>query len=498
MGTVRSSGMLVVAALTTALASCSGDGGTPDAYEGTSGPPRQSAEVDRARSLAPLVHLAAGEEHGPIDASAFIRTSTLMWAASSFCGDNRISRSPAERDLATPDHFREQARDRACDKYGKVYTTTEPTRPYSSPVDREGFYLDADDALHDRGGPTAPAYVQYVLGRGEHAGMTAYVYWFFYPWNRSVMPVEGIGGNHEGDWEKVAVVTDRSDRPVRVVLSQHETKCAVPWDEIVGPDGHPVVFSALGSHGSYAEAGAYGIHGVPFPDDANRGTPWRTWDRLKEVHTQLWWGYGGGWGEVGDYAPLGRHVLDTGKIQTGPSGPMPPPHRDMAADLATTTPCPGPLLPTATPGVPVPSSSPSPSASPSASPSPSPSASAPPLDAFVGSWVSARPVNRPGWPKPHHVRVVLWADRQAGSPDGLAEYSDDFTALVGTAELSCSADLEYTGTGPGRIVLAETEKSDVKGNCPDAGTVTLTRTGDRLTYDYAGGGGTARTTLVRN
>lgn len=299
-----------------------------------------------ATTWAPLVYLSDGEEYEPGDASVFIRHAKLRWAHDGVCGDNTIAEPPEEKDLATPNRFRERKRNtRGCAPYGPYYTTTQLTRPYANEeLGAEGFYLHSQIDRHAKGGPD-PVYVQHVPGEGENAGMTGYVYWFFYPWNESAVPGGGHGGNHEGDWERITVVT-RGDEPLRVVYSQHNTKCAVDWSEVDQRDGHPIVYSARGSHGSYQREGAYSIPDLPFPDEVTPGQEWRTWERVREVEREQWWGYGGGWGDVG--API--KVWELGKHQTGPAGPMPPALRDMRPEVFSTTPCPDPLTPTATPG----------------------------------------------------------------------------------------------------------------------------------------------------
>jgi hypothetical protein len=81
------------------------------------------------------------------------------------------------------------------------------------------------------------------------------------------------------------------------------------------------VFSATGSHASYPRKGNYtftvDVHGVPtdVTDRADADGPrWETWQNLAKVQDQLWYGYGGGWGEVGNGTLIGDS-------STGPLGP---------------------------------------------------------------------------------------------------------------------------------------------------------------------------------
>ncbi|TDQ00470.1 Vps62-related protein [Labedaea rhizosphaerae] len=327
----------LVSLLVLAVSGCkTTETGTPQPTGGVTGGPA---------AFAPLVYLAHDEDHEPGDASEFIRRSTLKWSHAEPCKDETIAVHPAEKDLATPGKFQaRKANKDTCKPEGPVYTTTQATRPYSGDFGREGFFLTSDVDNNGEGGPD-PVYLQDVPGDGENKGLTGHVYWFFYPWNESTVPGGGHGGNHEGDWERITVVT-RGDQPVRVVYSQHDTKCAVDWADVEKQDGHPVVYAAEGSHGSYPKPGGYSIPKVPFPDHADRGKQWRTWEQVRAVEKQPWWGYGGGWGDVG--API--EIGELGKHQTGPAGPMPPEVRDMRPEVFRTAPCPAPLEPTATPG----------------------------------------------------------------------------------------------------------------------------------------------------
>ncbi|MDQ3787341.1 MAG: Vps62-related protein [Actinomycetota bacterium] len=337
-------GALAVALL---LSGCE-DGDAPDPDWRVSGPTREpSSAIATAKRFAPLVYLAEGEAYPPIDASTFIWRTNLVWAVDGVCRDTVVAKRPDEHALGTKDRFREREHDAStCRGFGRYYTNTEPTRPFTNEeLGAEGFYLNSDNDLHKAGGTNAPAYVQYVSpdkDDRENAGRTAYVYWFFFPYNRAVTP-GGALGNHEGDWERVTVVTDADGEPERVVYSQHHTKCAVPWREVVGPDGHPVVYSATGSHGSYPKGdAAYDIPRVPNHDHTSTGKPWRTWEHLREADREQWWGYAGGWGEVGPALQAlpfkdGAVLAET---QTGPLGPFGT--RDMS-EAFRDTPCPDPV-----------------------------------------------------------------------------------------------------------------------------------------------------------
>ncbi len=209
--------------------------------------------------------------------------------------------------------------------------------------------------------------MEYIEGTDANAGRKAFVYWFFFPYNRWTNPVKGLGGNHEGDWERITVVTDQAGQPDGVVFSQHLTKCRMDWAKVAGKDGHPVAYSAVGTHGSYPIGDAKyrmddpTLGKVRALDDktSTKGETWQTWNTLKEVQQEPWWGYAGGWGEVG--APIEFKKLD--KTETGPAGPSPIKHEQMVGEAFSTKACPEPIsqgepTPTPTPTKPKPKPSP--------------------------------------------------------------------------------------------------------------------------------------------
>jgi len=323
----------------------------------TAGPAGAGGSLELAKKYAPVVRMGDGEKNLPIDAELFIRNSELKWNRDD-CPDETLDEQPTGAGLADPNRYRARATEdnSLCrGRTGREYNTTERTRPFANQAElgREGFFLDLRNELREAGRVTgesaAPAYVEYVDGTGDNAGKTGYVYWFLYPYNRWTNPARGVGGNHEGDWERVTVVVGKSGKPEGVVFSQHETKCRADWAEVAGKDGHPVVYSATGTHGSYPIGDArYKIESLPKAlrkvgalEDrtSTKGQSWQTWLTLKEVQRESWWGYAGGWGEVG--GPVAAKDLD--KHQTGPEGPNPIKHTEqMVAEAFSTGACPEP------------------------------------------------------------------------------------------------------------------------------------------------------------
>jgi hypothetical protein len=86
------------------------------------------------------------------------------------------------------------------------------------------------------------------------SGETAIQYWlpyYFDNWNNY----------HEGDWEHIDVILNGNLDPVYAAVSQHDTGQRRPWDYVEGPDTHPVIYVARGSHANYFYPGP---HDAPF------------------------------------------------------------------------------------------------------------------------------------------------------------------------------------------------------------------------------------------
>jgi hypothetical protein len=119
------------------------------------------------------------------------------------------------------------------------------------------------------------------------------VYFFYYPYNLGKSVLYTVWESHVGDWEHVTVrlmwgyddQTGWSLQPVQIYLSAHDFGGIYEWDEIPKiNDTHPVVYSAAGSHGVWAIAGAhtYGsAMGTDLVDICSEGTAWDTWNYVE-------------------------------------------------------------------------------------------------------------------------------------------------------------------------------------------------------------------------
>ncbi|ALG08545.1 hypothetical protein AOZ06_17935 [Kibdelosporangium phytohabitans] len=328
--------------------------------ENTSPPTDQSNRIELARKYAPVVILGKDEKHRPIDATAFIAGSDLRWNRDGGCKDEEVDKDPTPQSLTDPNRYRmRKAAGLAssvppCERSGREFNTTEPTRPFdNAELGADGYFLDAGNDLHDKGSTKAPAYVQYVDGIDAHKGKTGYVYWFFFPWNQWTSPVGG--GNHEGDWERVTVVVDNAKGPEAIVYAYHGHECRRPLTEVDETAGRRTVYSAVGTHASYP-VGDVSYRNKELPDwsqglgledkTSKSGERWEIWNDLREVEHQPWWGYAGGWGEVGGNPVVhgGDQVLKTKleKGQTGPAGPSRHKTEQIRNEAFTDQPCQAP------------------------------------------------------------------------------------------------------------------------------------------------------------
>ena len=289
---------------------------------------------------APIVYFHPAEDAWPARATEhFIANSELVWS---------VHRG---RDHKLTD-FGETEPDRlGVKRFFSAYTycgwfSWQLTRPYrgdrpAPPTggcalrSRDGFFLNLRDRRHEgqRRLRDAIVYYEFPRERGGHI-----VYWFFYAFNKTRWHgIDRSRFDHEGDWERVVVNLNDANRATGVAYYRHGCEpVKVPWRRVprvndggrrTGRGTHPVVYSALGRHGSYAQPGDGNRHHCEsriVGDDRVAGSDrqWRTWRRMARVDRQPWFGYGGAWGEVGckQGAACDTFLAEHG---TGPLGPYP-------------------------------------------------------------------------------------------------------------------------------------------------------------------------------
>nr|CEL19894.1 Uncharacterized conserved protein of probably eukaryotic origin [Kibdelosporangium sp. MJ126-NF4]CTQ97118.1 Uncharacterized conserved protein of probably eukaryotic origin [Kibdelosporangium sp. MJ126-NF4] len=342
------------------LTACGQGSGSTGTTPGAAPPAAQSDRIDMARKYAPLVILGKDEQHKPIDATTFVDKSELRWNRDGACKDTEVDKDPTPQSLTDPNRYHQKKSSGApsCDQSGRDYNTTEPTRPFdNAELGAQGYFLELrNEDDRKAGSASAPSYVQYVDGTDKNAGKTGYVYWFFYPWNQWTNPALGAGGNHEADWERVTVVVDKTTGPEAVVFTYHGHECRRNVTDVDMTDGRPTVYSAVGTHASYPVGDAkYQNKDLPpglkdwdkLADSTSKtGEKWQIWGDLREAEREPWWGYAGGWGEVGgNFAVNGIDKAaeqDLQKRQTGPAGPSKHKNDQIRTEAFTDQPCQAP------------------------------------------------------------------------------------------------------------------------------------------------------------
>jgi hypothetical protein len=201
---------------------------------------------------------------------------------------------------------------------------------------------------------------------GQPTNVMDIVYWMFYPYNNgkrvcigayldnycpvyipftsscAVPRISGcVGGystfgNHVGDWEHVTI-RFVDGQPSQVALSQHDGGQVFNYGDpaLQLSDGHPVVYSALGSHGLYRDAARHTYktiaNGDSLNDDTSAGTLWDPEAAVVEfsplVQPQTgslsWLNYGGRWGNPKSGCGWSSLVTDECILNDGPASILP-------------------------------------------------------------------------------------------------------------------------------------------------------------------------------
>lgn len=157
-------------------------------------------------------------------------------------------------------------------------------------------------------------------------------------------------GNHVGDWEHMSLSFRGQTVPHEMFMAVHDagvyykyepTKRIFKYSTQVTrkgivqrpkfpplvrmSGGHPVLFSAQGSHGLWSAPGEHYYIRVPQLLDKNGyGVPWKTWDSLKMFHMGYsvvpdWLNFKGKWGNPKNKCLLFKK-LGICELTDGPTG----------------------------------------------------------------------------------------------------------------------------------------------------------------------------------
>ena len=104
----------------------------------------------------------------------------------------------------------------------------------------------------------------YAFWVDKRDGIKEISYFIYYPYNRGKKVLKTLWGNHEGDWEHGTIRFKWKEvdgnlqlLPYEVYLSAHHFGTTAKWEEVEKENGHPVFYSAKGSHGMYFHEGKY-------------------------------------------------------------------------------------------------------------------------------------------------------------------------------------------------------------------------------------------------
>ena len=289
-------------------------------------------------ALAPVVYLHPEERLFPVAPDAFVTLSDLKWNHDGGCPDRTLAgvakivpASLGRRDgrytgrKAGPTY-------RRCARTGPSYAPPDFTRPLDdrNVTGDEGFFLRyTGPAAGSTAGPW-PVHYEHVPGR--------YVaYWFFYAESRPVKVGEGVIervvasrwldtlGTHQGDWEHVTIRLD-GEQPVEVAFYSHGSPRILPWSAVEKEGGRLVVYAAKGSHASYGSPSTERGERRCFRnlgcivDPTARGRRWETSRLLADARTRPWFGFGGGWGALGQWYRA-EGIVGRRRETAGPLGP---------------------------------------------------------------------------------------------------------------------------------------------------------------------------------
>lgn len=273
-----------------------------------SGQPTTLSEGQVLSAYAPIVQLHPNESYFPMNATTYLSRMALKWSHGGGCPDHTtVAAGSIDPRKLGQGGYRDKAEISGwpfCEIAGPYYTSANLTRPFDSgnplPNQPEGYFLRPTN--RQRGDlQTAPVYYEYVAQRSV-------TFWFFYGFNDA--PGAGFF-NHDGDWERISIQLNSSNHAENVVFYEHNGNCELPWSgsPVQKNRGHPVVYSAIGTHATYPRPGNWPL---PFgqTDYASAvGPAWKTYQNERNVHAP-WYGYGGAWGQVGSW-----------EFSTGPLGP---------------------------------------------------------------------------------------------------------------------------------------------------------------------------------
>ena len=274
------------------------------------------------RSLAPVLRLHPDEKYNPMDPEEFIRLSRFRhhksWGKDQ--GYNRVTKKWVTSNSHSSSYYNVPV---SYINRFKSWTNGENRRPRdSNRGDKWNVFLEPKGKPAGENNPNGLVPVFYYAKTVDTTKIPEIIrkmynikaekydkiqYWWFFGYNDG----PGLGGvdNHQGDWEHVTCKV-KNNRLIKAYFAQHGTTREVSRSKLKWTNGRFIVYSAIGSHGSYESAGSFPLILGASDETANGGCQWDTSLLLKKLNNQPWRDFAGAWGQVGQFA----HT-------TGPLGP---------------------------------------------------------------------------------------------------------------------------------------------------------------------------------
>jgi len=154
-------------------------------------------------------------------------------------------------------------------------------------------------------------------------------------------------GNHVGDWENIDVYLNKDGTKKFIDLTAHGDKDRYKWNgkSFKNKDGkvikfyrgHPIVYSAYGSHGSWPYAGRF-VYKKVFGNNeladktSDGGLKWKTWRNVQIIMVKRkgssykgrtrWVNFKGRWGNKKRTCGIYEKISDQCVLNGGPTGPL--------------------------------------------------------------------------------------------------------------------------------------------------------------------------------
>ena len=281
-----------------------------DAFTGPYVQPGQEAQATAAnlvKNYAPVLLFDSEEDYGPLSARTFLNHSKLEYAvgAPELCAGSMLMSNSPRWDWMANGSYSHLSATKTCtsppaETLPRWHSNDQNVRPRNDggPDGRQGMFLDLENEYQDGQagndppiGGDEPTYFRFVPRR--YIG-----YYFLYGHSAIANPIEQHWA-HEGDWEMIWVIINSQNVAKAALYEIHGNTCVMPWG--LAPKFHDPNSTHLSinvgnhSHASYPS----GMSPRRDDDASGDGVAWYTAGKVNDLLQEDWFGYSGGWGQVG-------------------------------------------------------------------------------------------------------------------------------------------------------------------------------------------------------